>query len=366
MALLAAWGRTEFGRYAAAVGAAVWLTPLVQAGPEKAILKLFPRARRTRSDLIRPLRAAVAFLPLPFGAVAVAVTVVQPSGTAALYCTAAAYHVSLGCTLLGTALYRALGRPGYDLAGYAVLSAGLAVLLGSTLLVGLPPIVFLWGLLTLTTALNVAFVRGLPAGGPRTGRTGRLLAATVLLMGAPEVMTNAATSALYVELAFTGHADQSGELYLVLMGWSLLIAAGYFAQRMFQPAASVRLTGHGAALGRARARRLAQAVLWAGPLWFAAAALAVAVVDARIVLLVALTASRVPLYLAMAYATYLLENTGSRNLRSTAAGGVAGLVAVVLTGAVTVPLFGAVGAVFALAVKEVVLAPVVIRAAGRT
>jgi hypothetical protein len=178
------------------------------------------------------------------------------------------------------------------------------------------------------------------------------------------VATNVATSLLYVELALTSHADESGDLYLVLMGWSVLIAAGYFLQRVFQPMASVRLAGHGAALGRDRAVRITRLLLWACALWFAGAVAAVAAVDARLALLVGLVVSRAPLYLAMAYAVFLLENSGDRHLRTTAVAGAAALAAVALAGAILIPLFGAVGAICALAVKEPVLALTVLR--GRT
>ncbi|WP_067476103.1 hypothetical protein [Actinomadura hibisca] len=364
--LLAAWGRDDFNRYAAAVGSVTWLTALVQAGPEKAALKLVPRSHRTLGDTLGPLRAAVAFLPIPPAVVAVAAMLAAPSATATLYLTAAAYQIALGCTLLGAGVHRALGRTAPDLAAYAALSAGTAAMTGLALTAGPPPVVYIGALLAVCAVLNVALARRLPRPRPSGRRRAvrRLLAGTVLLMGAPEAMTNAATSLLYVELTLSAHAGQSGRLYLVLMAWSLVIATGYFVQRMFQPAASARLRGEGAAAGQDRARRIARLVLAGSAVWLAVAGAVLAVAGTRgadsLVLLGVLLVSRAPLYLLMSYAAYLLENTGGRDLRTSAAGGAAGLVAVVATGAVTVPLCGAAGAVYALAAKELVLGAVVL------
>ncbi|MFI6522673.1 hypothetical protein ACIBF1_44470 [Spirillospora sp. NPDC050679] len=364
--LLAAWGHDDFNRYAAAVGSVTWLTAVVQAGPEKAALKLLPRSRRTLGDTLGPLRAAVAFLPAPFAVAAVAAMLAAPSAAVTLYLTAAAYQVALGCTLLGAALHRALGRTAPDLAAYAALSAGTAAMTGLALAAGPPPVVYVGALLAVCAVLNAALARGLPRPRPSERRRAvrRLLAGTVLLMGAPEALTGAATSLLYVELSLSRHAEQSGRLYLVLMAWSLVIATGYFLQRMFQPAASARLRGGGAAAGQARARRIARFVLAGSAVWLAAAGAVLAAAGpagaASVALLAALLVSRAPLYLMMSYAAYLLENTGGRDLRTSAVGGAAGLAAVVAAGAAAVPLFGAAGAVCALAAKEAVLGAVVL------
>ncbi|MBW8481165.1 hypothetical protein [Actinomadura parmotrematis] len=368
--LLLAWGRGAFNGYAAAVGSVTWLTVLVQAGPEKAVLKLVPRSRRTRGDLLRPLRAMVAWLPVPAALATLAALAAAPSATATLYLAAAAFQVAIGCTLLGTALHRSLGRSRPDLAAYAVLTAGIAAATGLALLWTPAPQLYLAGLMGVCMLVNVVLVRALPVPRP-AGRRGvrGLLAGTVLLMGAPEVMTNAATSLLYVELALGPHAGQSGRLYLVLTVWSLVIVTGYFVQRMLQPAASARLSGEGAAAGQARARRIAWSVLAASAAWLAAAGAVLAALGphraASVPVLAVLLLSRAPLYLLMAYAAYLLENTGGRDLRTSAAGGAAGLAAVVLAGAAAVPLWGAAGAVYALGAKDLVLGAVVAARTGR-
>ncbi|WP_147341395.1 hypothetical protein [Actinomadura logoneensis] len=371
MILVFAWGRDEFSRYAAAAGTAVWLTPLVQAGPEKAALKLLPRSTRTRGDLLGPLRATVALLPLPFAAATAVMLLRDPHATATLYTAAASYQVSLGCVLLGTAVHRALGRPDRDIAAYAALSVGLAVMCGLVLLTGPPPVAYFSGLLAVTLALNLALARLMPVPEPsaRVRRTRALLAGTVVLMGAPEVTANLATSLLYVELslASAGHRA-SGDLYLVLMAWSLAIGAGYFAQRVFQPATSVRLAGRGAAAGRSRAHRLARGVLLGSLCWLPLALAAqFTVLDGApaLVALAVLMVSRAPLYMLMAYASYLLENSGGRHLRTSALAGTTGLLAVAAAGAVAIPLLGASGAVYALAAKELVLSCVVLVRSGR-
>src|SRR5690606_14382985 len=107
--LVAAWSREDFSRYAAAVGAVGWLSMVVQSGPEKAALTLVPRARRTREQLAGMLRAAVAYVPLPFTLTAVAALLLAPGATVTLYLLAVAYYVGLGCGMLGVAVHRALG-----------------------------------------------------------------------------------------------------------------------------------------------------------------------------------------------------------------------------------------------------------------
>ncbi|MDX3101477.1 hypothetical protein [Nonomuraea angiospora] len=354
--LLAAWGEEDFNRYAAAAGPMLWLTGLVAAGPEKAALKLVPRSRRTRGDLVMPLRSLCAYLPVPFvTAVAVAV-VVAPESTPTLWLAAAAGQIVLGCTLVAIALFRALGRPGRDVAHYLTLSAATAVAVGLTYVTRPSPVVYLAGLLALTAVLNTILVRGLPRY-PVTGvrRARRLLAGTAVLMGLPEVLPTAATSLLYVELALTRHAGDSGLLFLALSGWSLLTAVSYFLQRAFQPATSLRVTGEGAVKARERAFLIARVTVGLTVVWLALAVtvLPTDLATARPLWFMAVfLLAHAPAHALASYSAFLLENVSATGLRTSAVGAATGTAAVIGTGALTVPLGGAPGAICALAAME--------------
>jgi hypothetical protein len=354
--LLAAWGYEDFNRYAAAVGPTIWLTGLVAAGPEKATLKLVPRSRRTRGDLIRLLRSLCAYLPFPFvAAVAVAVAV-APESAATLWLAAAATQIVLGCTFVGIALFRALGRPGRDVTHYFALSAGTAVAAGLTYAAKPPPIVYVGGLLAFTTMLNVILVRGLPRPAiAAPHRVQRLFAGTAVLMGLPEVLPTAATSLLYIELALTRHTGESGLLFLVLSGWSFLTAVSYFLQRAFQPATSLRASGGGAGKTRMRAFRIARVAVCLTVAWLAVAVTVLATNLATawpLPFMAGLLLAHAPAHVLTGYSAFLLENAGATGLRTSALGAAAGTAAVVATGALTIPLGGAPGAICALAAME--------------
>lgn len=355
--LLVTWGHEDFNRYAAAVGPAIWLTGLVAAGPEKAALKLIPRSLRTRGDLIAQLRIVVAYLPLPFLAAVAAAVVIAPASTATLYLAAAANQILLGCSLVGIALFRALDRHGRDIAHYFVLSAGTAVATGLTYWAAPAPIVYVCGLLAITAGLNAILVRGLPRY-PLTNarrKVRRLLASTVVLMGAPEVLPTAAASLLYVELALTGHADESGDLFLVLTGWSFVTAVTYFLLRIFQPTVSVRLFGAGTARGQERSLHIARLVLWLTVAWFAVA-VTMLLTDVAAAwpfpIMIGLLLCHTPAHILMSYSVFLLENASAAGLRTSALGGAMGTAAVAAVGTPMTAFGGAPGAVCALGAME--------------
>jgi hypothetical protein len=356
--LLTAWGYGDFNRYAAAVGPTIWLTGLVAAGPEKAALKLVPRSSWAQADLVGSLRTLVGYLPIPVLAVVAAAVAAAPRSTTTLYLAAAAGQVVLGCTLLGIALFRALGVYGRDVAHYFGLSAGTVVMTGLTWWAGLPPIVYICGLLVVTAVLNTTLVRGLQRyvlTSTRRGRVRRLLAGTAVLMGASEVLPTLATGVLYVELALTRHADASGNLLLILTGWSFVTAASYFLQRTFQPAASVRGVSAGTVRPQQRALRIARLCIWLTVAYLATTVTVLLTTTAAswsLPLMIGLLLAHTPAHLLMGYGAFLLENADAAGLRLSALGAATGTVAVVLVGALTIPLGGAPGAICALAAME--------------
>lgn len=360
--LLAAWGRTEFAPYAGAMGAATWLITVVQMGPEKTALKLMPRARRTQGDIADGLRVFGLVAPIAPVVVAFAVLAAAPSSHAALYAVAVAQSIALGSVMLGVALHRAQNRPRMDTLTFVLLAAGTVLLITLAFRPGISPVTYLTGQLVLTLGAVVMLLRR-PSGAPRTGRRmRRLLAGTSLLMGAPEVLMTAGTSVLYMELAASGHAGQSSELYVVLQGWALIIAFVYLVQRVLQPRLSAWLAARPATEGANRAVKMARFVIMMSVVWLAGATAASVSLGndlepRRLTVALALfIVSRMPIYLLMSQATFVLENTDATGLRTSARGAVVSLLMVATAGAVLTPLLGALGAVCALGVKEPVLA----------
>jgi len=356
--LVAAWSREDFSRYAAAVGAVGWLSMVVQSGPEKAALTLVPRARRTREQLAGMLRAAVAYVPLPFTLTAVAALLLAPGATVTLYLLAVAYYVGLGCGMLGVAVHRALGGYARDTLHFTLLGVGMIGMAGLAFVLSVPPVAYLAGLLALVTALNVALLRGLPrAGRPRRALAG-VLARTVVLMGAADVMNNAMIGTLFVELSLSAYAGQSGDLYMMTLGWGFAVSVVYTVQRIYQPRLALRMSSGDASQVRALVRRAAAPATAASALWLvvAGAVLAGGLAGTRsLVALGVLLATLLPANALASFGIAVLENTGEAGLRDSARAAVLAWAVTAAVGAVAVPLAGAAGAVYALGAQGLVL-----------
>ncbi|MFI7451503.1 hypothetical protein ACIBQX_28680 [Nonomuraea sp. NPDC049714] len=356
--LVAAWSRADFNAYAAAAGAVGWLCMVVQSGPEKAALTLIPRAFRTRDQLAGLLRAVVAYVPLPFTAAAAAGLVLAPGSTATIYLLAIAYYIALGCGSLGVAVHRALGRYTYDTAHFSLLGLGMIALAGLAFTAHLRPTGYLAGLLVLVTALNLVLLRGLPrAHGSRRALRG-LLAGTVVLMGAADVMSNAIIGTLFVELSLSLHAGQSGDLYLMILGWGFAASVVYTVQRIYQPRLALWMTSGGSARARTLGMRVANVAILTSALWLvlAGAALAAGVAGTRsLIVLAVLLASLLPANTLASFGIFVLENSGKSGLRDSAKAAILAWAAVAALGALTVPLAGAAGAVYALGAQGFVL-----------
>ncbi|MCF6473329.1 hypothetical protein FAF44_33835 [Nonomuraea sp. MG754425] len=352
-ALLAlAWSRPDFNAYAATVGALGWLCMVVQSGGEKAALKLIPRAHRTRDDLVGMLRALVAYVPLPPALAAAVALAVAPRERLTLYLLGAAYYITLGCGMLGVALHRALGRYARDTVHFAVLGLGMATMAALAFLAGVGPVGYLSGLLALTTALNLSLLPGLPRRTRPPAALRRVLAGTMLLMGAADVMNNAMIGVLFVELALSPHATQSGDLYLATLGWGLALSILYTVQRIYQPQLSLRVAAGGLSGARVLARRLAGLAALGAALWLLVAGLALARGAHGPIALGVLALTLLPMQALASNAGFVVEHT---DLRANAKAVVIALVAVAGLGAVTVSLAGAAGAVYALGANSLVL-----------
>src|SRR5690606_6918711 len=115
------WGRERFGTYAAALATFSWLTVLM-LGPEKAMLKLLPRAPRTGPMVTAALVAVLWWLPLPVVAAFVVVRLFDGPGSAAVHVGVAGMQLSIGCTMVLVGLHRAAGRARVDTATLLTMS----------------------------------------------------------------------------------------------------------------------------------------------------------------------------------------------------------------------------------------------------
>ncbi|MEO5877061.1 MAG: hypothetical protein ABIS86_17900 [Streptosporangiaceae bacterium] len=367
LVVLGAWPDPAAAACATAIGATSWLLVVTRSGPEKTALRLIPRARLLRADLVTFMRPLIFLVPLPLLAATAVGWLVAPDTDWVLFLAGAAYYTALGCNLLGIAVHRALGRPGRDVADYVVLTAAPVLFASLVWWAGLTPLGYLTGLAVFATLLDLALLRGLGRG--RAEHPGvrrslrRLLVGNIVLMGTTEVVTNAGTSLLYVELWAAGQGGQSADLYRAGQGWAMVIAFAYFLQRLFQPRLAVRLAGTGAAGGLIRSRAIARLSVWLSAAWLAGAAVLIGaglLPDHLLLSLVLLISSRAPIFLLMSYCGYLLETAGG--LRASARGATLGMASVAVTGLAVVPWLGATGAIYALGMKELVNGLIIMRA----
>ncbi|MDA0638742.1 hypothetical protein OUY22_35485, partial [Nonomuraea sp. MCN248] len=186
----------------------------------------------------------------------------------------------------------------------------------------------------------------------------RVLGRTVVLMGAADVMNNAMIGTLFVELSLTAYASQSGDLYMMTLGWGFAVSVVYTVLRIYQPRLVLRMSTDEAAGVRALVRRAAGLASWVSALWLVVAGVALAGGLAGTRSLVVLGVLLVTLLPANALASFgiaVLENTGEAGLRDSAKAAVLAWAVTAALGALTVPLAGAAGAVYALGAQGLVL-----------
>jgi hypothetical protein len=368
--LLSAWGTDEYAVFAGALGSFGWLTALISSGPEKAALKLLPRARRTYPDLYRAF-LVIAVLSLPAAAAfGVAAAVGAWSQPTLIYFGTAAVAVSIGCNLLLVGLARVRGWLRRDPVNHVALS-GTFGLLAAAAVAGLGPVGYLTGLVAALTVLNADLLRRLGRPSLRIRRRPRLLrqlAGTVALMGGAEVTSTAVTSVLFLELSLTRWSRQAAVLFPLLLVWSAGANLFAYLLRVYQPRTSLRLAGRGVHAGRREALRYAPAALALAAAYLLTAGLAVALTDIDrlpvglelAVVLAVLLAGRTPSFLLLSLMAYRLENIDGRGLRVNAFASVLALAAVTLTGLWAIPAFGAVGFVCTDGVLDLVQAATVL------
>jgi hypothetical protein len=365
-ALLLAWGTDEYAVYAAAVGTFGWLVALVAVGPEKAALKVLPRARRTEADLRRAFIALEA-LSLPAGAVFLLAALLSGwSQNVLVYVGTAAAEMGIGANVVLVALCRLRGWLARDPANALTLAAGYGLLALGTL-AGLGPVGYLTGVVCWLAVLNLDLIRRL--GRPsiairRHPRLVRILVGTVALLGSAEVAGAGSISVLFLELSLSPHAKQAAVLLPVLGVWGAGISLFSYLLRVYQPRVSLGGAGRNAGSGRRLALRLAPAVivLAAGFLVGTVTLLALTGLAGRVhglalaALLGMLLLARTPSYLALSLLSYRLENLDGRAMRLNTVGAVVALFVVAPAGLGLIPMWGAAGLLCGGAIGDLVQA----------
>lgn len=349
LALVTVWDGPAFSQYAAAIGQCAWLL-LVADAPEKAALKTLARVRRLGPAVARLALAMAATPMLVLLAALVPVAALAPLSAATTYLAAAAWSACTGLLMAVSGLNRLRGRPALDTLAFAVSGGVVLAVTAATVVIGWPPQVYLLLVLAGTLAVTAAvlpweMVR-LPREVPRRRLLGKLARLT-LLLGVADLCDALCFAVVYLVLTVSGHADESGLLYLVLLVPIAICQVVVYLLRVAQPATSHRLRGTKGREGRAGAvRQLRRAEIAGAPLVIGVIA---TVGLPGPLALVVLAVAVVTLFLTVMYAGYVVENTTNDVLTVTASGAIVGLVATGLLAAALVPELGAAGAMAALA-----------------
>ncbi|MEV0592903.1 hypothetical protein [Nonomuraea cavernae] len=365
VALVAVWDGPAFSLYAGAVGQCAWLL-LAGDAPEKAALKTLPRTRRLGPAVARLSLAMAAVPTLVLLAALVPVAVFAPLSAATAYLAAGTWSACTGLLMAVSGLHRLRGRPGLDTVAFGATGGVVLAVTAATLLVGWAPQVHLLLLLAGTLVVTAAAVAALPRdwlrrppGAPRRRLLGKLARLTWLL-GVADLCDALCFALVYLVLAVSGLASQSGTLYLALLPAVAVCQVVVYLLRVTQPATSHRLRGVQGRSGRSRARRLLRLGERLGAGFAAVFALLLAVPVTRghltageppVLALGLLVGVVLILFLIVMYAGYLVENTNNDVLVVTSSGALVGLVATGLLAAALVPWLGALGALAALALS---------------
>lgn len=363
------WGADTYAWFANAVGVCGWLVFLPTAA-EKAALKLVPRSGVLAPDVARlAVRTAVVSSAAPaavlLAAVAATAATGWPGATVELYLATATWSVATGALMTLSGLHRLQGRPGLDARTFGTVGAVITLVTVVTALAHLRPERHVLLLVAGVVPVIAVSLLALPPAWRRGRGRQRLLPVfgrSMVLLGLSELVDAVALAALFGLLAASGRIGESEPLYLTVMPFGVLCSFVLYLLRLRQPATSWRLRGTGAAAGRAEALRVLRLVeRVAAPLTLVVGAAALAAVTGttlgtaqRYAVLAVLGLLETGCYLAVLYASYLLENTTGAVLVRTGNAALARLAVAVVVGALLVPWSGAAGAYLALVVSLVV------------
>ncbi|MEV6967990.1 hypothetical protein AB0M47_23050 [Hamadaea sp. NPDC051192] len=374
LALLNLWGPDDFAAYATAVGALAWLTQLVSSGPEKAALNLVPlRGGAGLAQFFRTLVVSALCLSLLAGLL---------SG-AGRYGAAGVVAVGVGSATVLVALYRLSGQPLADSLGFFGLAATYALAVVAAYLgAGPHDVLLLLGAGTLAVnAVLLARLR-LPAAPPSTAsdaaappaaagaqastppdaavsgaeaqasaspevsRAAALRAVAVL--GTADILGVLGVSVLYLAFAAADRPAETSLFYLLVVVSAAVSTGWGYLLRLAQPTVALRIERAGESAAWSATRR---SLIWTIGLGLPAAITVGVLGRSAVWAYVALTIE-ILLYAGNAVSALLLEASGARGRRWSAAASIGQLAAVAGTGWLLVPPAGATGGIAALIAGE--------------
>jgi hypothetical protein len=351
--LLSLWGDLRYGGYGAAVAAFGWLIALLQAGPEKTVLKLLPRSPRSGPLITEAVLAGLAGVWLVAVIAFGGCLALGAPGPVVIYAGVATVAVGTGTGLVLAGLHRVGGRPHRDSGASFALTAGQWSLVGVVAL-GLGPVGYVIGSVALQVLVNAWLLRGLPRPSlrirERPGFLRRVLL-TVVLMGSPEICLFLCSSVRFTVLQSSRWSAQVGPLLVVLLVWSAGITFLLYGLRVYVPQFSLGLAGRAGIAGRARAARLLRWSALAHVVWLATLAgvlagtpvLAVSRTDTAMLLWAGLAATTAPATIPLIIAGFLVENSDARSTWITGLAALSNLAVESVVGLVLVPRYGGIG-----------------------
>lgn len=358
--LATTWSTSELAVTVTAIGGFGWLTILL-ASTEKTVLKHAPRLARLAGQVSRSTVVAVG-IPLVAGLV-VALPLTAAGSDSAVWAWGLVWAATGGLLQAIAALHRLDHRAGVDALVFGGGAGWLATVTTATILFGWAPIPWLVGCISgllVIAACGLWAVRARLTGVRRRAAR-RPIARSFLMLGLPEVLSLASVSAGYWALAATSAGAEGGEATRYYVAVTVAGVAGAFVGytvRLQQPDISLRAKREGADVVLAEARRWLDRALVTGIVVAAATLLAWLLGASGPLILAGLTLGEIVVYTQRTIAVNRFENASAKRLPINAAAAGAGL----LTACVVLIVFaegaGALAAMAALVVAQVVNAAV--------
>ena len=370
VALVAVWGADAFGRYTNALGLCAWLL-FVTTAPEKAALKVLPRARLLVAPLAGlVLRIAIAPVAL-LGIALVAGLLVAPGSVVVWYLAAGTWTAGTGLLMTISGLHRLRGKPVLDTVAFSLATVVVLAATTATWLIRWSPEHHLLVLVGGITVVICCAALALPAQWRRPAKTDRrllpALGRSVWLLGMSDLMEALAGASVYAMFSLTGHTADSGPFYLAVLGSGVVCQFLSYRLKLVQPRTSASQRGTSGRAAQERAMRMLAVAERFGIGFAVVIACCVAVPEVRrgltgqlaLPALIGLTCVEVCLWILVYYPAFLLENTNSKVLSVTSSASVAGLIGTTVSAIVLVPTLGAFGgmaaAMLGFAVKAVAI-----------
>lgn len=339
--LLAIWGDPAFAPYAVAVGTTLVLSPLVGSGAEKSAGMLLARAEAGGGERNSPrvLAAHVTIVVVIASASMLAAVplLMRLPGPTDLYVLAALTNVGFGAVQALVAYWRVLGRPYVDSLSHSTLAVAtvVGVLLAAFADAGPQTVLAIQGSVALAVAAGLGLALRHRLARPRR-RDLVVTTRTTVLMGANTLLATAAVSVVFAILAQQGLTTAAGQLYVAIVGYTVVANLFDYLLRVFQPWLAVRLADGGPAMVRTAGQVARFSLLALVPLSVGAVLMSSRWVSGTAEALL-VVAAVTPALLVAAALVWVLENLDHATLLGTVLAGILGLLTTVIAGWVLLP-----------------------------